>query len=266
MDFQFGEKPNSRSGTSKPPTETRRYFAVGSSDREYVRAYAASVIPAQIVTTEGTLYRQDIADDWTSSNYCELTVPYAKNENETGSMKISFDTTGGTVNIKASLSTIGAFGGGAAVGDFGGAIGVNGPDQDVEGTEIVIPAGKLTISYSHPAGVITMAQIKTLMRNTGVVNSDTFMTFAAGEVLFLGATGSDGTDADAEVSYSFACSENLINQVIGGINVVAKDGWDYAWIKFAEAVAAGKPVKEPQSIYVERVYRRTNLGLLLGFG
>ena len=113
---------------------------------------------------------------------------------------------------------------------------------------------------------MTLARIKHLRSLTGRVNSDTFLTFPPGEVLFLGSVGRDGTNVEAEASYQFACSENLVNHVIGGITVAAKRGWDVAWIQFKDDVDGGKPVKPPAFIHVERVYQQIALGLALGFG
>jgi hypothetical protein len=231
-------------------------------DRQYVTAYAASAIPSAVVTNQGTLYRQNIEDHSWNGPHCEFTANFAKQEKQTGSLNWGFDTTGGTLNIKAALSHIETYPDGNAEHD--GALGVNG--DDIEGAEIIIPAGKINVSFKHAAGFITLAQAKTLMRNTGKVNSAPFMTFAAGEVLFLGATGNDGSDSEAEIAYQFAVSENLQAQTIAGIANVNKDGWDYLWIEFKSGVDAARPVKTPLSVHVDRVYHRVNLSTLLGFG
>lgn len=267
MTFRFEEKPTSRSGAITARTQDRMWYASGSVDENFVISYALAATPAVISTPQGTLYRQDVKYDWSAPDYCNVTVPYGPNSRATGSVKITFDTTGGTFNLKASYQTMGSYkqpADAGAIPSQGGAIGVHG--DEVDGVDVTIPALKISATFRHPAGVITLAQIKALARATGMVGSAPFLTFQPGEVLFLGCTGSDGTDAEAEITYQFAMSENLQNQLIGGITVVEKQGWDVSWIQFADNVDAGKPIKPPKYIRVERVYRRTNLGLLLGFG
>jgi hypothetical protein len=153
-----------------------------------------------------------------------------------GSFQLSFDTTGGTVHITASKQTIAAYGTGATVNDHKQSIGVTGPDKDPEGADVVIPVLKLTATFKHPQGIITLPQIKNLARWTGKVNSDTFLTFAPGEVLFLGCTGSEGTDSPTDIQYHFACSENLTGLSIGGITVANKLGHHLYWIQFQSGV------------------------------
>jgi hypothetical protein len=142
--------------------------------------------------------------------------------------------------------------------------------DDVQGAEIIIPALKISVHYSHPAAVITIARIKYLADITGMVNSDDFFGFAAGEVLFLGASGSEGTDAETEVTYQFAMSANADSLTIGDVTGIVKDGHELAWIKYKDAVdtEGGKdlPVKQPEFVYIERVYETVDLALALGFG
>ena len=210
----------------------------------------------------GTLFRQDVQLDWQGRDVCYVKVPYGPRKKESGNFRLSFDTTGGTIHIKLAKSHVASYPAGAP--NHGGAIGVN--KDEVEGTDIVIPALKLTGTFTHPAGIITLPQIKHLARITGTVNNGTFLTMAAGEVLFLGCQGSEGTDTETSIAYQWACSENLQNEVIGGITVAQKDGWDVAWIEFKNDVDGGKPIKPPAFIHVERVYRRIDMALALGFG
>ena len=263
MVFRFKERPTSRQSTGNPPTYNLEYVAAGESDDAYVRAYALAGTPALVNTIHGTLWRQDLALEPQGRDIFYVRVPYAERKREQGQFRLSFDTTGGTVNIKLAKEHVATY---PAIGapNHHGAIGVNG--DNVEGADIVIPALKLTAHFTHPAGIITLPQIKNLARNTGKTNSDTFLTFAPGEVLFLGCSGSEGTDSPTEIGYQFACSENLVNHVIGGITVAAKRGWDVAWIQFKDDVDGGKPVKPPAFIHVERVYQQIALGLALGFG
>lgn len=267
--FRFTESRESRRLTTTPPTQTNVFTASGTNDQSYVRAYTIAATPAVVASIYGTLYRQDVAVDPVGYEVWKVSVPYATAKHETGSFRLTFDTTGGTVHISNSKETIAKY---AATGitapDYKQLIGVNG--EDVDGVDVVIPALKLTAHYRHPAAIVSLARIKYLANITGNVNSTPFMTFAAGEVLFLGCSGSEGTDAETEVQYQFACSANASGLTIGAIADVVKKGHEVAWIKYKDNTdtAGGTvyPVKQPEFVYVERVYDTIDLSLALGFG
>ena len=266
--FRFTESRDSRRTTTKPPSYTAVYTAAGSNDSTYVRAYSLAATPAIVALLDvGILYRQDVAIDPIGHDLWRVTVPYGKNELAAGSYRLTFDSTGGTVHISHSKETRNKYPSGSAP-DCKQLIGVNG--DDVTGADIVVPALKVSVHFNHPAAVITLSRIKYLASITGLVNSGTFLTFSAGEVLFLGASGSEGSDAETEVAYQFAMSANASGLTIGDVADVVKRGHDIAWIKYKDAVetvgSATLPVKQPEFVYVERVYDTVDLALALGFG
>jgi len=71
---------------------------------------------------------------------------------------------------------------------------------------------------------VTPAYKTTLFALTGTVNSGAFEGFAAGEVLFLGASGSKRGEEDWEITYRFAASPNATDIQVGHIVVAAKKG------------------------------------------
>lgn len=267
--FMWKERPTSRHTTDNPPTFEFIHRASGTSppnDGVQVHLFAIGATPAVVALASGAIvYRQDIDVKSEGYDVWTVTTPYAEKGSKPpqGQWTFNFDTTGGSFHIKASKSTVNKYPAGTAP-DCKQLIGVNG--DDVEGADIIIPALKLNVTYSHPLGVVTIALAKNLGRLTGKVNSTTFLTFDAGEVLYLGSTGSDGTNSPAEVGYQFACSENLQNQIVGAITGITKNGWDLAWIKWKDDVDNDLPVKVPEFVYIERVYERVNLAMALGFG
>ncbi len=263
------ERPGRRRSTVKPPSETREYVIRGVFDTDYAQALALAGTPAILTSAAGLLYREDAKVDEHGYGVWYATVPYGPKKNETGQWTWDFDTTGGSITIKASKSTVARYvPPGKTAADHKQLIGVHG--DEVDGTTVVIPTLKINARYRHPLAVVTIPYAKQLARWTGKVNSDTFLTFDAGEVLFLGARGSDGTQAEAEVGYSFACEENLQNIVIGEIQNIQKQGWDYLWLEWEdytdETGGTKKPAKKPKQINVERVYDRIPLAASLGFG
>lgn len=104
--------------------------------------------------------------------------------------------------------------------------------------------------------LVTAAYKATLFYLTGTVNNGPFRGFAAGEVSFLGASGSKRGQDDWEISYRFAASPNVLGLVVGDITGIAKRGWEYLWVRYqdVEDTAAKVLVKRPVAVYVEQVY------------
>lgn len=267
MAFQFIPVPNGIESTARPPSYTTNWKAVGSNSQSYVQAYTLGATPAIVATIYGTLYRHDVRVTQAAYNQFLVEVPYGLRKNETGDWRWDFDTTGGSVHITNAKAEVARYPATTAP-DQKGAIAVDG-DQ-VSGVDIVIPAMKINVYFRHPLGVITLPQAKYLNSITGSTNSDNFLTFAPGEVLFLGARGSDGSVAESEVNYQFAVSANLSGETIGSIAGVAKKGWEVLWIRYEDTEATADsvthPVRTPKFVYVDRVYSEVAMSTALGFG
>jgi hypothetical protein len=262
--IHFKEHKESGATTANPPTMTRVWNLYGSKDREYVQGIAYSLTPATASSFYGLLYRQDVKVDPNGGpDQWLVTVPYAPGQGaESGTVTFSFDTTGGSFHIKNSLATVNKYPPTAT--NHKQLIGVHG--DDVDGVDVVIPSLKITYGFKHPQGIVTEAYAKVLASVTGRTNSAAFRSFAAGELLFLGATGSDGTDADAEVQYQFAASQAASGLTVGDIMGIAKAGHDVAWVSWEDTVDDGKPAKKPLAVYVEKVYQSSNFAAIFGFG
>lgn len=182
----------------------------------------------------------------------------------------SFDTSGGTQHITQ------AAGGSVTVRnstittseserrfppnapDMNDAIGVDG--DTVAGVDIIVPALTWTETYDVPASYVTAAYIKAVSAMTGTVNNAAFRTFAAGEVLFAGCSGSQEWDEQKgdgpwNLSYKFVASANVTNQTIGSITGIDKRGHEYLWVRYEPAVSGGDILKRPKYVYVNKVYR-----------
>jgi len=261
--FTFVESPDSRQQTVQPPTVTLSYIASGEQNDSKVMAYAIANVPLFVTPVFGVLYRQDIKLDPIGFQLYKITVPYAPGKRDVNSFTFSFDTTGATINVKASKEHINTYPGGGNV--HNGAIGVK-PDGDVEGVDIIIPALKMTYTFKHPAGVITEAYAKQLAAATGQTNLNPFRSYDVGELLFAGATGSDGSEADAECGYQFIASQNATGLTLGSISSIAKQGHCVAWVEFKDNVSSGKPARQPQYVHIERVYDSIDFSSALGWG
>jgi hypothetical protein len=138
-----------------------------------------------------------------------------------------------------------------------GAIGVDG--DSVQGVDIVVPQLQWTETYDVPHAYVTTAYVKKVSGLTGSVNNGNFRGFAAGEVLFLGASGSQEWDSDKgdgpwTLSYKFLAAANqgpnktFPTITIGDIAGIEKDGHDYLWVRYEDAVSSDTLLKKPKFV------------------
>lgn len=260
--FSFEEMPDSRSFQAEPASYTLKYKADGEHDDAIVQAYALAATAVAAFTPAGTLYRQNVQVEPDGWGQYIVTVPYASRKKTTGDYTWSFDTSGATVKIKAAKEHIASY---PDDGDWHkGAIGVK-ADGEVEGVDIVIPALALTVTFNHPSGIVTLDYAKSLAQATGTTNSSTFLGFAAGELLFLGASGSDGSEAPASVSFKLAASQNVTDLSFGDITSIVKQGHHVAWVEFEDDIDTGEAVRPPKRVHIDRVYNSTDFASVFGW-
>jgi hypothetical protein len=193
----------------------------------------------------------------------------------------SFDTSGGSQHITQAAGGTVTTSGGTTVTQgserryppgtapsMNNAIGVDG--SSVNGVDIVAPALTWTETYDVPHQYVTANYIKSIAALTGTVNNGAFRTFAAGEVLFMGCSGSQEWDDQRgngpwTLSYKFVASPNVTEQTIGDITGIEKKGHEYLWVRYEDAVSSNELVKKPKYVYVNKVYRDGNFaGLGIG--
>lgn len=255
-----------------PPSSIRKYKAVGTISSIEVENAARIYAPVAISSAKGALFRQEIKIRQVKYDQWEIEIPYLPFRREVGDFTWDFDTTGGTIHITNSKETVQIYPHPqwptpSGLPDHKGAIDVQG--DEVKGIDIVVPALKLNIHFRHPAGDIPMSRVRALDRVTGMVNSTSFFGWNPGEVLFLGARGADGASAEAQITYSFAMSKNADGNdtlTIGEITGIDKKGWDVIWISYRENTSNNRFVKEPEFVYIERVYERLDFAEFFGFG
>ena len=266
MPTSLTEKNDSRKVTTAPNGDAQSaefvYTLTGVADENSARILATS----STASTYGDLIRKSITLEPVHINTADLgaciwevTVQYGeKDEPESGDPStFSFDTGGGTQHITQSLGTVGSYAASGTAPNFRGAIGVT--HDNVEGVDITIPVYSFSETHYLPASQVTNTYKGALFGLTGRVNAGTFRGLAAGECLFLGASGSRrGTDADDdwEITFRFAASPNRDDFAIGDITGISKKGWEYLWVRYgdAEDEDAKAIVKRPIAAYVEKVY------------
>jgi len=280
------EQPGSRAGVGSgdlDSEQTRVWHSSGSDDIEAICTQLKNEAPYSIVCPVNgvTLVRNELTYDPAGFNRYELKLKYVDQvaldiriasaqestdrQLDIGESRTSFSTTGGTARICTSVATMASYKtlmNFDAIPNYKQAINVT--DGDVQGIDIVVPAMRWTHSYRQPHAVITQQYVKTLEVMTGTVNNATFKGRAAGEVLFMGCNGSQGTASDPTIEYEFLRLPNVTDQTIGDIVGVAKRGHDYLWVVFEETVdeLAKHKTKIPKYVFIEQVYPYSDFAAL----
>lgn len=234
---------------------TRVYGIQGTYDADAAEAALLATAPATILS--GALFRKSYRIFPQRGDCWEAEVRYSinKRQEQSDSVKWSFETSGGTAHAQQSISTIEAYmAAGYAETDFHGAIGVT--KDSVEGCDITVPVLQLRGTIILPAASVAIGNIAAWSYLTGRTNNATWKGFNAGEVLSLGAAGQERGEDDWEVSFVFACGPNLTDLTVGSITGIAKKAWEYLWVRYElDDAGAGKfMVQKPVQVNVEQVY------------
>ena len=249
MPITIDEKFDSREATdSDSPSAELLYVVQGTDDDLQVKALVAATAPA---TYDG-LKRDSFTITPLGGGIWDCSVRYVEIESES---QFTFDTGGGTQHINQSLQSVNNYPApGEVAPNFQGAIGVN--QDQIEGTDVTVPVYNFTETHYIDDALVTLAYKGTLFLLTGRVNNAAFKGFAAGEVLFLGASGAKRGLEDWEITFRFAASPNVAGLQLGNIAGINKEGWQYLWVRFADEEDAGAKtlIKKPIAAYVERVY------------
>ena len=184
-----------------------------------------------------------------------------------------FSTGGEQQHISESLGcmALGSPSGAGFVPDNGNAINAN--PQGVEGIDVLVPQFKFTLTLYLPAETMTAAYIGRLYALTGTINDKEFtiyvdglpISFARGELLFLGVSGSKRGANEYELRYEFAASPTRRDYMVGDIRVPLKEGWQYQEVQFEQRQAEqGAPLSwKPVLVRLHDVYEHKDwTGLL----
>ncbi|MCJ7545028.1 MAG: hypothetical protein MUP47_10805 [Phycisphaerae bacterium] len=185
-----------------------------------------------------------------------------------GSKSIRGSTRAGTMHVKRSLSTVGAYGTGATAGDNDGFIGLKPTSEggvDIEGADMVtrgcdfqVLAVYATGSYPSLGAIYALSGCT----NSGpvtITDSETGLTISAaiGELLYHGGDfGDKRDDGGLEWLHHFSMSPNATGLIIGDITGIAKKGWEYLWARHREEPNETLGLLAPKAVaaYVERMY------------
>lgn len=239
-------------------------FVIRGTSNE-LEAHAA-LVDAAPLSFDGLVRKASRLEPITGDTW-EGSIRYGKREKPPGTVTLSFDTGGGNQHITQSLGTFDARGiDGTTPPNYRGAIGVTG--DGVDGVSITVPVFQFSETHILPFAVMTEAYRATLFNLTGTVNNAPFRGHQAGEVLFMGASGTTRENEDGEleweIAYKFGASPNATGLVVGEITGINKRGWDYLWVRYADHFDRETHTlgKKAVAVYVEQVYRFGNFAAL----
>ena len=266
MSTEVQERGISRTSSSgRSPSTERLYWVRGTSDD----LEALTALEAEAPAFHGGLPLYQVRVEEAGPDLYDGTITYQVESSTdppgTGESTFTFETGGGNEHITQSSATIALYAPpGKTAPDFKGAIGVTA--DSVEGVDIVVPVYQFTETHYLDDSLVTPTYKGTLFGLTGRVNDAPFKGFNAGECLFLGVSGSKRGQGDWELTFRFASRPNRTGLAISDITGIDKKGWEYLWVRYAEAedAGAGAIVKRPVAVYVERVYESgdfTGLGI-----
>lgn len=179
--------------------------------------------------------------------------------------EFSLDISSGTKHITHAKVHIGSYAPpGKTAPDFGGAINVD-SENKVNGVDVTSCSLSFSEKHYFTNSKMTNAFKRTLGDLAGCVNNGSFKGWAAGEVLFIGASGSrrGKTSKDKwEITFRFNVSRNATNIHVDDITIPSKRGWDYLWVLYANNVDQNRLTKKAVAAYVEQVYDYANFSAL----
>lgn len=137
-----------------------------------------------------------------------------------------------------------------------GAINVSG--NAVEGIDVVRPSMRYSETWIMPASIaLSDGFIGAVHKLTGTVNDSFFRVFEPGEALFMGGRCQwQGDQPYAPVTFEFECRPNGDWYTPGWGDLIPKEGWEYIWIKYEDAVSGGSLIRRPKYVYKNKLFEK----------
>lgn len=211
----------------------------------------------------------------------ELVAVYANEtevsaeEEEDEEATLSFECGSGTKHLTTAISQKQVYRDGSTVsitpGDAGYGIGWNGKSgDDAEFAGVDVPTADMKETYvkSMRLSRITTDYKKLLFDFVGKVNQNEFKGYAKGEVMFLGASYQTPLKGQklVKVTFNFRISPNESNPSVSGVNIGAKEGWQYVWTRSKvvsdTTTTPPTPKVQTEAIYVSDVAKYADFNRL----
>ena len=219
------ELPRQEIGVSfSDPTSRKEWLYDGSYNKNSILAVAGANIPVVDICGGVSRFFERYDCKEQGGGAWVVTAQY---KSKPAYWELSIKTTGGTAKMLQSYRTVRGYDctnqtvnedptdwrSYGIIRDFNNAIGVNG--NSVEGVEIIIPTLDITINYKFTLSTLSASYIQTLFYMTGSANDAPFtlawkgqsITFAKGDLRFLGAPLKQTSDDQVEITFNFSASK-----------------------------------------------------------
>ena len=186
-----------------------------------------------------------------------------------GTQEFAFDIAPENEHFRFAIEETGGMGpAGDFRPDFNLAINVT-EDGSIEGVQMPSSSQIFTIKFTQAAGWFDATKRNLIGRTRGHTNSTAMtiggVTYAIGEVRFLGASGRIAAAGNSDVEFRFGVRENRAGITVTGLSgSVSKPGWQYMWVYYAKGVDSnGKASNIAKGAYVYRLVPESDLNALL---
>lgn len=234
------------------------YAIFGAADETDAKATALASIP----TTYNGIPRSGISGlECINATTWKVTARYAQPDSSGGSdtavleNTFTFETGGGTQTVRQSFDGFSnKFVAGGPPGGTWVDSAINFDGENVNGVDIVIPQYQWAETFWFDPALVTNEYRRILANRTSTVNASAFRGYDAGEVMFLGASGSKQGNGWWQITFKFARERNRTGLQIGAITGISKTGWQYMWVRYEDDVADNSLIKKPKAVHVETLY------------
>jgi hypothetical protein len=236
---------------------TRLYSILRTNDDSEATGLVLATAPASATVASVPLTKRVITLRAVDEKAYDADVKYTfagkeRDPLQEGESSYQFETAGGSIHITRALDET-VFVASGTPPSFEDLIGVNG--DEVAGADIVAPVFSFSETHVLPAASVTAGYKLALFAATGTTNNATWKGFAAGEVLFLGASGTSRGDLAWQINYRFLAAKNQSGLSIGAITGISKKGHEYLWVKFDNGISQDRWVKKIDAVIVNKVYQ-----------
>lgn len=251
----FKSRENTYSAKFGASSGVLLYIVKDAANEGAARSAAMSTAP---LMWDSKIFRDIVTERIGPTKWlCKANYDDQEEDLDVGEWRMSFDTTGGTVRQTLALEERRYPG---TTPDQKCAINVI--DGKVQGIDVPVGSLKITVTFRMPRTTITIPYIRALAAVVGKTNAHAFIGFEPGELLFLGATGAQGTKVDPTIDFHFLCGENLTDITLGEITAITKGAHEHLWTMFRDAIDEESIVQMPEAVIVDRIHRSANFWTL----
>lgn len=221
----YRELPRQEIGVSfNDPTSRKEWLFDGSFNKNSILAVAGASIPVLDICGGVSRFFERYDCKEQGGGAWVITAQY---RSKPAYWELSIRTTGGTAKMLQSYRTVRGYDCTGRIANenpaiwktynvarnFNRAIGVNG--NNVEGVEVVVPTLDYTVNYKFQLSSLSASYLQTLFYLTGSANDAAYtlawqgqsITFAKGDLRFLGSQVKQTSDNQLDITFNFAASK-----------------------------------------------------------